>query len=786
MVAAMFVLVANAPAAQGASPDIVVTSSGDQADATPGDDTCATSGNVCTLRAAIETANQIGGPNTIVFNIAGSGPHTIIASTPLPDVNDNTGALTIDGYSQPGAAVNTDPYGSNASIQIEIQGNNSSTTLRITSKENTVRGLSFFGARINMMLTGTNADGNRLFGNFFGTNAAGTYENSIGVGGADTGVGVLLQLGASQNTIGAPTLADRNIISGNGGYGLRINHGESSENIIQNNVVGLNPQLTGKLRQWHGIDLQWWTWGNLVGGNGTLEGNLVGGQIFRAGIEFSHGATRNLAIGNRVGTMGDGNSVSSFSGNTYGIALKDDPRLNYVADNVIGGNGVGIWGKHNYTTENHFVSNRIGVGIEGAAIPNTTSNVALTGVDDVWIDNIIANNMTAQISITNYLANQAHFYYPSTTHGNELRQSQFHNNGSAQLNPYIDITPAGANLNDPGDGDSGVHDMLNYPEITGIGPDKVFGTACADCTIEVYLSAPLTSDGRLNANQAGTGTGLAWIGRAQASGSGAFSLADTRIDPGRTLSALAIDSAGNTSELPLGQIVPATHVGQDGSADASLGPVPAPAPPAMPRPYEYPEAFSCSYATGTLSWTDQGANQYFYFADGAYVGGTSTTSTAVPTATEYLVHYWASGTPVDATCDGPPPVTFACSYADDVLSWTDVGANQYFAFANSSYLGATSGLSISAPAAETYKVRYWSAGSPIDATCDGPPPTVFSCSFAVDTLTWTDVGANQYFAFADTTYLGGTTGLSISAPPASSYRVRHWVAGAPIDTTCTP
>lgn len=53
---------------------------GDAGDATPGDDSCATAGAVCTLRAAIEEANSHVGADTIEFSIAGTEPHKISAT----------------------------------------------------------------------------------------------------------------------------------------------------------------------------------------------------------------------------------------------------------------------------------------------------------------------------------------------------------------------------------------------------------------------------------------------------------------------------------------------------------------------------------------------------------------------------------------------------------------------------------------------------------------------------------------------------------------------------------
>ena len=53
-----------------------------------------------TLRQAILDANAHPGADTIEFDIAGSGVHTISPASALPAITD---AVTIDGYSQPGS-----------------------------------------------------------------------------------------------------------------------------------------------------------------------------------------------------------------------------------------------------------------------------------------------------------------------------------------------------------------------------------------------------------------------------------------------------------------------------------------------------------------------------------------------------------------------------------------------------------------------------------------------------------------------------------------------------------
>src|SRR5436190_13609255 len=63
------------------------------------------------LRQAILDANATAGADLINFTIPAAGVQTISPLSALPDITD---AVTIDGYSQPGAIANVLPGGDNA------------------------------------------------------------------------------------------------------------------------------------------------------------------------------------------------------------------------------------------------------------------------------------------------------------------------------------------------------------------------------------------------------------------------------------------------------------------------------------------------------------------------------------------------------------------------------------------------------------------------------------------------------------------------------------------------
>ena len=103
----------------------VVNSTNDGADANTANNFCQTATvGECTLRAAIEQANFTAGIDTINFSIASAGVQSIAPMTGLPIITDS---VIIDGYTQPGASVNTAVLTDNAVIRIELNGTNAET-----------------------------------------------------------------------------------------------------------------------------------------------------------------------------------------------------------------------------------------------------------------------------------------------------------------------------------------------------------------------------------------------------------------------------------------------------------------------------------------------------------------------------------------------------------------------------------------------------------------------------------------------------------------------------------
>ena len=229
-----------------ATTTFTVNSTADHADANPADGFCDTGNTVpgvggepeneCTLRAAINQANYTPGTDTVNFNIPtgvrdpDSGVKTLAPESALPTIAK---PLTINGYSQPGAQPNTKTVGSDAVLNIELSGASAPSGvdgLVIGASGSTVRGLvvNRWGS-MGIHISGSDATGNRIVGNYLGTDASGTKD----MGNSENGIFIS---GAPNNTIGGTTPGTRNVISGNERNGVVVNFGATGNRVLSNSV----------------------------------------------------------------------------------------------------------------------------------------------------------------------------------------------------------------------------------------------------------------------------------------------------------------------------------------------------------------------------------------------------------------------------------------------------------------------------------------------------------------------------------------------------------------------
>jgi CSLREA domain-containing protein len=378
-------------------------------------------GTHCSLREAMEAANSTASHDTIEFNIPGSPPYTIQPASPLPEI---VAPVTIDGTSQPGFA---------GSPIIELDGSNAgdyANGLTITAGDSIVKGLVINRFSANGIQIATNG-GNVIQGNFIGTDVTGTLSFGNGAGGVNVGDspanviggttdqarnvitgnngwvnvlldgngstgnlvegnfigtdvtgttalsnasnGVVIENGASNNTIGGLTPRMGNRVSGNS-LGIWL-HGPTTGNVVQGNFIGTDVDGTFSVPNSQGVTVDNGATDNVIGGTQLGACNFISGNTGNGIYIANPGTSRNVVQGNYIGT--DTTGLVSL-GNLYnGIALDDGASENVIGGsaprmgNIISGNGFGGISISNAATANTVQGNFIGTDMTGTSmLPN--------------------------------------------------------------------------------------------------------------------------------------------------------------------------------------------------------------------------------------------------------------------------------------------------------------------------------------------------------------------------------------------------------------------------------
>ncbi|HYR28574.1 MAG TPA: Calx-beta domain-containing protein [Thermoanaerobaculia bacterium] len=270
------------------------------------------------LRQAILDANGNGGHDTIEFNIPGAGVQTITPASALPMI---TSPVLINGYSQPGASVNTQSSGNDAVLLINLDGvTNAFHGLQLSggAGNSTIRGLVIqrFASGIHLAST----TGVSIAGNWIGTDPTGTLDRG-------NGTGVFADFGGS-HIIGTVNEANRNVISGNNNNGIALS--ASVLNSVSGNYIGTNATGTAAIGNIAGITISDAD-DNVIGPSNVISGNSIGG--LSAAVWISGGAEDNQIVGNLIGVQSNG--VTALA-NRYGIVLSDNAGA-APAGTIIGG-----------------------------------------------------------------------------------------------------------------------------------------------------------------------------------------------------------------------------------------------------------------------------------------------------------------------------------------------------------------------------------------------------------------------------------------------------------------
>jgi hypothetical protein len=447
------------------------------------------------LRQAIADVNNAqSSPQTIgiVFNISGNGVQTIAPPTDLPTL---TQPAILDATTQAG-------YAGTPIIELNGSAPNSTAVngLHITAGNSTVRGFAINGFSGDGILIDTNG-GNVIQGNYIGTNVAGATAQPNG------GNGIQI-IATPNNVVGGTASSMRNLISGNGGEGVRIDGTLATGNIVQGNYIGTDASGSAAV-------------GNILSGiyirrapGNSVIGNIVSGNQGFAGITIC------------------GNTTGCGGGDPAGIDEASNAAGNVVQGNFVGTNSAGTAALGN---------NGAGVSIDGA--PNT-----LVGGTTSAMYNVISFNGTNDVQI-----------FDPGAGGNQIQGNTIQGSTTATtVGISVDASLIGNTLSQnsiSGHGGLGIVGPSNYPVIatatfdSGSGMTTITGnlnsTANAKFTIEFFSS--------LSGNASGFGEGAVFLGSVSVTtdGSGYAALNFSVAGPvaTNTITATSTDANGTTSEF---------------------------------------------------------------------------------------------------------------------------------------------------------------------------------------------------------------------------------------------
>ncbi len=544
----------------------------------PGDGTCDASH--CSLREAINAANNNTGSDTIEFDIATSDPGygvsgitgtwTIsLTSSSLPTLTDD--GTIISGTTQAVNQGDVNPDGP----EIEISGASLSGVhcLVIESASNVIHGLVINRCPlIGVLIQKAGSDYNTVSGNYIGIDASGSTDLGNGT------TGVMISDGSQGNVVGGNTPEERNVISGNG-LGVSITGSGTTSNTVSGNYIGTDHTGVQDLgNDGDGVAVYNGAQNNTIGGDSDGERNIISGNNGRGVNIEGSGTVSNTVSGNFIGTVVTG--TESLGNTSFGVGIGSGAQNNIIGGdsqwerNVISGNLIGVsiggtapmsntvsgnyigtdasgssgLGNSNYgvrlagTAQNNIIggdsegerniisgNDQYGVNIYGNGVAgNTISGNYIgtdatgtqelgNGLDGVIISDGAQNNTIGPHNIIAWNVSHGVLVSGSGSTGNTVTQNSIHSNGDLGIDNFD-----GGNLELPG------------PVIESASCAAISGTAPLTSTVEIFTGPDEE--------------GKTYLGTAYADGSGNWS-ATGIFSLDTYVTATATDSGGNTSEF---------------------------------------------------------------------------------------------------------------------------------------------------------------------------------------------------------------------------------------------
>jgi len=494
-------------------------------------------GSAGSLRWAINQANTNLGADTIDFNIAGTGAHTINLLSALPDITEE---VVIDATSDDSFAAN----GSNPAIVIDAN-DGAFDGFRFTSNADNseIRGFVIRDIGLDAIEIQAGASGVTVAGNWIGRyDSDGTVVASEDIGGAP------IRVWGDNNTIGGITAADRNVIHDlNYSGGVALDGASAINNTIAGNYFGTNVDGNSAVEgtdnyAGYGIFSFNGANTNTIGGANDNHRNIFGGVWEGIGF-YAEDGDNNTVQNNWFGLGADG--VSIIHNEVAGVRM-DDADTNTITENVFVGAKWGAGVRIDSGANDSIIQgNFFGTDENGHLVAGNWNAVDVTGTTFGTIiggvgageGNLIANSADNAIELSA-------FSVGTTVRGNAIYDN---------VKLGIDLNDDGVTLNDIADTDTGANNLQNWAVLNSatIANDGTFGynldttsLASGTYTIDFYASADRALGQVQGERYIGAVTGVS-------DGNSALvgTLAGVAMNVGEFVTLITTDAFGNSSEF---------------------------------------------------------------------------------------------------------------------------------------------------------------------------------------------------------------------------------------------
>ncbi len=459
--------------------------------------------------------------------------------------------VMIEGSGSTGNRVIGNFIGTDRTGMVDLSGTTNGVFLYDGPSNNTIGGLGLGTGNLisgndypNIALNGTGTSNNIIQGNRIGT-------GDLALTVMENSHGIYILNGASNNLIGHTTTAGRNIISGSVDDlpGLIIEGPTTTNNVVQGNIIGAPPSATYSFGNWDGVVI-------LQSPNNTIGGTLGGAANWisgnrRNGIRIIGGAsTGNRIEGNLIGAPFIPTGSGLLPNLASGINIIDAPGnviggAHPQAENSIAGNGGnGIVIQGDTATGNVIRGNRIGTDINGSTDRGNWGH----GVFLIASNDTIGGSDPSEGNIIAY--NKKIGVYDSSGTNNLIRYNSIFSNDSMG----IDLAPRGFTPNDPLDSDEGANGLQNFPilDSASITPTSIRIRGRMNSKPNTTYALDFYRNKKRDATLFGEGE--TWIGTTTVT-CNAFGKADiattlsVAVPDSHFITATATDPNGNTSEF---------------------------------------------------------------------------------------------------------------------------------------------------------------------------------------------------------------------------------------------